>query len=86
MRKGSIDRQQQTFMQHSFDDIFRRTYHIKILMPFFDFGEHDFVYIESLINDTYIFSCLFFIVLLKIFQHALTNIVCPVIYFQYILA
>ena len=86
MGKNSIDGQQQILFQHTFDNVFRRTNHIKILMSLFNLGKHDFVDIECLIDNTDIFSGLFLVINLKIFQNTLTDIISPIVYLQYILA
>ena len=79
MGKSGVNGQQQMLFQHSLNDIFRRTNHIKILMPLFDLRQHDLVDIKCLINDADIFACLFFIVCLKVFEYPLAYIICPVI-------
>ena len=86
MGKNRINGQQQVFAEHTLDDVFRRTDHIEILMPLFDFGQHDFIDVKGLINDPDLFSRLFFVVLLEIFQNTFADIVGPVIYFQHMLA
>ena len=79
MGESGVNRQQQMLFQHSLNDIFRRTNHIKILMSFFYFRQHDLVDVECLIDDAYIFTCLFFIVRLEIFEYTFSYIICPVI-------
>ena len=86
MGKSGVNGQQQMLFQHSLNDIFRRTNHIKILMSLFDLRQHDLVDIKCLINDADIFACLFFIVCLKVFEYPLAYIICPVIDFKDFLA
>ena len=86
MGKNGVDGQQQVFLQHPLDDVFRRAYHIKIFVPFFDLGQHDFVDIESLIDNTNILACLLLIICLEIFQHSVADVIGPVINFQYLFA
>ena len=86
LTKNSINRQQQILLQHSLDDIFRRTYHIKILMTAFNFGKHDFIDIECLIYNTDILTRLLFIPFGKFGKHIFIDIICPIIYLQHIFA
>ena len=86
MGKSRINRLQQAFVQHSFDDILGRTHHIKVFMPFLNFCQHDFVDIKRLIHDTDIFSRLLLIIFLKIFQYAFTYVVCPVVHLEHVFA
>ena len=79
MGESGVNRQQQMLFQHSLNDIFRRTNHIKILMSLFYFRQHDLVDVECLIDDVDIFTCLFFIVRLEIFEYTFSYIICPII-------
>ena len=82
MCKIRIDGQQQMFLQHTLDDVFRRTDHIKILMPLFNLRQHDLVDVECLVNDTDILTGLFFIICLEILEYTFADVICPVIDFK----
>ena len=74
------------FLQHPLDDVLRGAYHVEIFVAALYLGEHDFVDIESLIDNTNILACLLLIICLEIFQHSVADVIGPVINFQYLFA
>ena len=82
--KVSVNRQKHILLHHTFDDVFRRTNDVKILMSTFDFGEHHFVDVKHLVDDLNVFTRLFFIPFGKLGQHVFIDVVSPVIDFQYL--
>ena len=72
----------QVLLHHPFDDIIRRAYQVKILLPAGYFRQHDFIDVENLVNDTEILSGLLLIPHLEIFQHTFINVIPPIVYFE----
>ena len=79
MGKIRINGQKQMFLQHTLNNIFRRAYHIEVLMAFLYLRQHDFVDVECLINDTDILPRLLLIIRLKIFEYTISDIIRPII-------
>ena len=82
----TVDGKQQLFLQHTFDDIFRRTYQVEIFVTTLHLGQHDLVNVEYLVNDTDILSRLLLIPDRKFIQNIFIDIIRPVINFQYLTA
>ena len=68
--------------QHALNDVFRRTDHVKVFMPFFNLRQHNLIDVERLIYDTDIFTGLFFIICLKVFKYSLAYIIRPIVDFK----
>ena len=86
LAKASVDRQEKILAKHPFDDIFRWTNHIIVLVSSLYLGEHHLVDVKGLVDDPYLLARLLLIPFREVGKHILVNIVCPVIYFQYLLS
>ncbi|EEF87390.1 hypothetical protein BACCELL_05005 [Bacteroides cellulosilyticus DSM 14838] len=83
LTKIAVDRNEEVFLQHSFDDVFRGAYKVEIFLSALNLSEHDFVDIEYLVDDADIFACLLFVPGRKFGEDFFVNVICPVVYFQY---
>ncbi|EDV06812.1 hypothetical protein BACINT_01911 [Bacteroides intestinalis DSM 17393] len=81
--KIAVDREEEIFLQHSFDDVFRWAYKVEIFLSALNFSEHDFVDIEYLVNNTNVFACLLFVPGREFGEDFFVNVICPVVDFQY---
>ena len=81
--KIAVDREEEVFLQHSFDDVFRGAYKVEIFLSALYLSEHDFVDIEYLVDDADIFACLLFVPDREFGEDFFVDIICPVVYFQY---
>ena len=55
--------------KHAFDDVLRGAYDVEVLVPALNFGEHDFVDIEHLVDDTEVFARLLLVPVGKFGKH-----------------
>ena len=81
-----VDRQQEVFAQHTFDDIFRRAHHIIVLVATFYLGKHHLVDIESLVDDTNLLARLLLVPFREVGKHVLVYVVSPVIHLENLLS
>lgn len=58
-------------------------YDVEVLVPALNFGEHDFVDIEHLVDDTEVFARLLLVPVGKFGKHIFIDVVRPVVYLQY---
>ena len=81
-----VQRQQEVVLEHSLDDIVRRTYDVVVLMTKLDLGKHGLVDVEGLVDDLHLFPSLFLVPLLEFIEKVFVYIVGPVIYLEHLAA
>lgn len=82
----AVNGKEQILLQHTLNDIFRRAYNIEIFVSAFNLGEHDFINVKYLVDDTDIFSRLLLIPGGELGEDIFVDVVCPVVYLQYMAA
>ena len=80
--KVAVDREKEVFFQHALNDVFRGAYEVEVFLPTLDFGEHDFIDIEYLVDDADIFACLFFVPGGEFGKDVFVDVVGPVVDFE----
>ena len=81
-----VDGQQQVVLEHTLDDVLRGTCHVEILLAALNFGEHNLVDIEQLIDNLDLLARLLVVPLLELGEQRLVDVVRPVIDFENLLA
>ena len=77
-----LNRNEQVFLQHSLDDVLRRTEHVVVLVSHFDLRQSGLVDVESLVNEFHFLARLVEIPLLEISLDVLVNVIRPVQHFE----